>query len=76
MNKDETPQISYTFYTNEVTEYRDLSLRLALRTLLYKSFSDLDLDTVLTILRSEADGLHQKLTRPIQPTTDKIKEDV
>lgn len=62
MKKEET-QIVWTMSSNDVADHRDLTLRLALRTLLYKSFQDIDLDTILAILRSEADDLQHKMTK-------------
>lgn len=65
MTKQETPTTyTYVVSANDINEYRDLTLRLALKTLLYKSFQDVDLDTVLTILRSEADDLQHKMLKP------------
>ncbi len=54
-------EITWTFSSNDIADHRDLALRLALRTLLYKSFQDVDLDTVLSVIESEAETLRHKM---------------
>lgn len=62
MSETET---TYLVKSNDVASYPDLQVRLALRTILYKAHPELDLDEVLTILKSEVSYLETRMSKGV-----------
>ena len=58
-------ETTYLVKNNDVASYPDLQVRLALRTILYNAHPELDLDEVLSILKSEVIYLETRMDKGV-----------